>query len=218
MIAAYPKQMCTAVVPVTPVERALQRCDTELPGLLRPGLHVRLVDLDDVGARGEQVDDLVVDGAGVGQRQLGRVCVEVVLGLLRHRERPGHGDLDRPARCWRAETRCRAPAPGAYARSARPRAAPDWARRCGRARCRDCRCRRRPARWQTGWSSSPGELSPSVMMSSPARSWSRIAIRVASSWACSRYCGSTRHSSVARTRGGNRWRSRSRSISQSGWA
>ena len=64
------------------VERALQRCDAELPGLLRPGLHVRLVDLDDVGARGEQVDDLVVDGSGVGQCQLGRVCVEVVLGLL----------------------------------------------------------------------------------------------------------------------------------------
>ena len=56
------------------------------------------------------------------------------------------------------------------------------------------------------------------MMSSPARSWSRIAISVASSCASSRYCGSTRHSSVARTRGGKRPRRRSRSISQSGWA
>lgn len=41
---------------------------------------------------------------------------------------------------------------------------------------------------------------------------------VASSWACSRWRGSTRHSSVARTRGGKRPRRRSRSISQSGCA
>ena len=57
------------------------------------------------------------------------------------------------------------------------------------------------------------------MMSRPARSWSRIASSVASSCACSRYSGSTRHSSLARTRGGKRPRElRSRSISQSGWA
>src|SRR6478672_806919 len=55
-------------------------------------------------------------------------------------------------------------------------------------------------------------------MSSPARSWSRIATSVASSWASSRYLGSIRHSSFARTRGGKRSRSRARSISQSGCA
>jgi hypothetical protein len=56
-----------------------------------------------------------------------------------------------------------------------------------------------------------------VMMSSPARSWSRIARIVASSNACSRHSGSTRHSSVARTRGGKRPASLTLSISQSGW-
>src|SRR3954466_850584 len=55
-------------------------------------------------------------------------------------------------------------------------------------------------------------------MSSPARSWSRIARRVASSWASSMNAGSTRQSSRARTRGGKRSRSLSRSSSQEGWA
>src|SRR3954454_3308205 len=55
-------------------------------------------------------------------------------------------------------------------------------------------------------------------MSRPARSWSRIARRVASSWASSMNAGSTRQSSRARTRGGKRSRSLSRSSSQEGWA
>src|SRR4051794_20074919 len=54
------------------------------------------------------------------------------------------------------------------------------------------------------------------MMSSPARSWSRMASRVASFCACSRYSGATRQSSRARTRGGNRPASFARSISHSG--
>src|SRR4051794_2376002 len=55
-------------------------------------------------------------------------------------------------------------------------------------------------------------------MSRPARSWSRIARRGASSWASSMNAGSTRQSSRARTRGGKRSRSLSRSSSQEGWA
>ena len=65
-----------------PVERPLERRDAVVPGLLRPRLHVRLVDLDDIRPRGEQVGDLVVDGAGIDQRQLALVVVEVVLRLL----------------------------------------------------------------------------------------------------------------------------------------
>src|ERR1044071_2746590 len=54
------------------------------------------------------------------------------------------------------------------------------------------------------------------MMSSPARSMSAIASRVASSCAASRNRGSTRHSSRIRTRGGPCDVSISRSMSQSG--
>src|SRR5687767_13574766 len=53
-------------------------------------------------------------------------------------------------------------------------------------------------------------------MSSPASSCARMAIRLASSCASSRYCGGMRHSSRARTRGGKRPASFARSISQSG--
>src|SRR6185369_9748632 len=55
------------------------------------------------------------------------------------------------------------------------------------------------------------------MMSRPASSCSRIASRVASSWARARNSGATRHSSRARTRGGKRPARRARSISHSGW-
>ena len=79
--------MWTAVVPVDAVERAVERREPVLARLLGPRLHVGLVDLHDVGAGGEEVVDLVVDGAGVGQRELGVRLVVVVLGLLRHRER-----------------------------------------------------------------------------------------------------------------------------------
>src|SRR4051794_37516796 len=54
------------------------------------------------------------------------------------------------------------------------------------------------------------------MMSRPARSWSRMASKVASFCACSRYSGATRQSSLARTRGGKRPASFARSISHSG--
>ena len=74
-------------------ERAVDRLQAVLPRLLRPRLHVGLVDLDDVGAGGEQVLDLGVDGGGVVERHLLLARVEIVLRLLRHGEGPGHGDL-----------------------------------------------------------------------------------------------------------------------------
>ena len=79
-------------------ERAFERRQAELSRLLGPRLHVGLVDLHDVGPCREEVDDLVVDGAGVGEGELALARVGVVLGLLRHRERAGHGDLDQPVR------------------------------------------------------------------------------------------------------------------------
>ena len=47
---------------------------------------------------GEEVDDLVVDSAGVCEGELGLARVRVVLSLLRHREWAWDGDLDRVAR------------------------------------------------------------------------------------------------------------------------
>ena len=75
MIAAYPKQRCTAVVPVTPSTARASAVEAVLPGLVRAGLHVRLVDLHDVGTGGEEVEDLLVDGRGVVEGELALVVV-----------------------------------------------------------------------------------------------------------------------------------------------
>ena len=77
-------------MPVDAFERPVDRRDRVLAGGLGSGLEIRLVDLDHVGAGRLQVARLVVDRGGVGERQLRRVAVEVVLRLLRHRERPGN--------------------------------------------------------------------------------------------------------------------------------
>ena len=77
-------------------ERAIERLEAELPRLLGPRLHVRLVDLDDVRAGGEQIADLGIERDRVIHgRQLAAAAVVVDLRLLRHRERPGHGHLHR---------------------------------------------------------------------------------------------------------------------------
>ncbi len=47
--------MCTAVVPVDSLEGAVERGEPVRVAPLGAGLHVRLVELHDVGARGEQV-------------------------------------------------------------------------------------------------------------------------------------------------------------------
>ena len=76
------------------VQRGVECGEAVLAGRLGPGLHVRLVDLDHVGAGGMQVLDLGVDRGGVRQRRRLEVGVVLVLRLLRHRERAGHGHLD----------------------------------------------------------------------------------------------------------------------------
>ncbi len=85
-----------------PVERTVECFETVLARLLRLRLHVRLVDLHDVGTRGEKIADLFVDRDSVGHRGrlFGRIVV--VLRLLSHREGTGHGHLDR-LRCMRAQ-------------------------------------------------------------------------------------------------------------------
>ena len=76
------------------LERAVDGLDRVPPGRLGTSLQVRLVDLDDVGAGRLQVSELLVDGLRVREREAALVAVVIVLRLLRHRERPGHGDLD----------------------------------------------------------------------------------------------------------------------------
>ena len=88
--------MWSAVVPVTPSSARAIACSPYSRAVVRPGLHVRLVDLHDVGAGGEEVLDLLVHRRGVAERHLLGARVEVVLRLLRHRERTGHGHLHRP--------------------------------------------------------------------------------------------------------------------------
>jgi hypothetical protein len=48
-----------------------------------------LVELDDIGARGLQVECLGIDGGGEVHRHLLVVLVELVFGLLRHGEGAG---------------------------------------------------------------------------------------------------------------------------------
>ena len=62
----------------------------------RACLQVRLVDLDDVGSRCLEIVKLLVDCSRVCEGEAPLVVVVVVLRLLRHRERTGHGDLDPP--------------------------------------------------------------------------------------------------------------------------
>ena len=71
------------------VEGAVDDLDRVLARLLRPRLHPRLVDLDHVGARGEEVADLLVDRDGEVHRERADVAVVLVDGLLAHGERAG---------------------------------------------------------------------------------------------------------------------------------
>jgi tetratricopeptide (TPR) repeat protein len=77
-------------------QRPVDRPDAVAPRPVRVGLQVRLVELDDVRPGREQVPDLLADRLGVGHGERLGAAVEVVLRLQRHRERPGHGDLDGP--------------------------------------------------------------------------------------------------------------------------
>ena len=81
-----------------PVERPLERRHPVLPRLLRAGLEIGLVDLHHVRPCVEQVADLLVHGRRVRQRSARVIGIMLVLRLLGHRERPGHGHLDGPIR------------------------------------------------------------------------------------------------------------------------
>jgi hypothetical protein len=77
-------------------ERALDRLECVLPRVLGAGLQVGLVDLHDVGSRGDEIAQFLVHRLRVCQRERPEILVVVVLRLLAHRERPRDGDADRP--------------------------------------------------------------------------------------------------------------------------
>ncbi len=203
--------------PSTPSSARFSASSPKTPRLVRPGLHVGLVDLHDVRAGREQVADLGVDRRRVVQgRQLAAAAVVIDLRLLRHRERARHRHLDAPARvtlqeCEVLDAHRVLAADGADDARHRIRDA-----RCDRARCPGCRDRHLRAPSRSGWNSSRGESRRRSRCRCPASSCARIARMVASSCASASYGSGIRHSSRARTRGGNRPASFCRSISQSG--
>ena len=71
-------------------ERAVQRLQPVFARLLRARLHVRLVDLHDIGACRKQVPNLLVHRGRVIHRRFLRRLVEVVLRLLRYGEGAGN--------------------------------------------------------------------------------------------------------------------------------
>ena len=76
--------------------RPVDRGDAEPPRLVRIGLQERLVELDHVGARREQLLDFFVQRDGAVDGDGGLVLVVLVEQLLRHGERAGNRDPDRP--------------------------------------------------------------------------------------------------------------------------
>ncbi len=68
--------------PFHAVQCGVECLEAEFARLLRPRLHVGLVNLNNVGAGGEQIFDLGVYCVGVVQRHLFFVLVEIVLRLL----------------------------------------------------------------------------------------------------------------------------------------
>src|SRR4029453_17162372 len=65
------------------------------PRLFGTGLHIGLVDLNNVGARRKEIFDFLIHRGRVVHREFFFILVEVVLSLLRHRVRAGNGNLDR---------------------------------------------------------------------------------------------------------------------------
>ena len=76
------------------VERAIDHLDAVLARLVGARLHVRLVDLDDVGAGAKEVLDFLIQRGCVAHRHRFLILVEIVLRLLRHGEGAGDGDFD----------------------------------------------------------------------------------------------------------------------------
>ena len=75
-------------------ERGADGVEAEGARLFRPCLHIGLVDLDIIGAGREQILDLGIDRDRIIMGELGLVGIMIVLGLLRHGEGAGDGDLD----------------------------------------------------------------------------------------------------------------------------
>ena len=72
----------------------MNRLQAKVAGFFRPRLHVRFIDLHYVGAGGEQVQYFLIYRGGVVHGHRGFAGIEIVLRLLRHRERARHGDLN----------------------------------------------------------------------------------------------------------------------------
>ncbi len=197
------------------VERSLQPVQPDLAGLVRTRLHIGLVDLHDVGAGREQILDLRVHRRGVVEHHLLLVLVEIVLRLLRHRKGTGDGDLDRALGIGAQELHVAHldwMLAAYFAGDAR-----HWIGMAGAVE--------RGAgivdvdAFQRGGEAVGVALAPLLAVGDDVEAGALLVAdcdSVASSCACSRYSGATRHSSRARTRGGKRPASLLRSISQSG--
>src|SRR5262245_29688489 len=76
------------------IQGTIQSSETVATRLLGPGLHVRLVDLNEVGAGRKEIFDFFIHRRGVVHRNVFFILVEVVLSLLRHRVRARDSNLD----------------------------------------------------------------------------------------------------------------------------
>ena len=148
------RSTCAAPSSRHALERARDRLERVLARVVGARLEVRLVDLDDVRAGGDEVAQLLVHRLRVGERERAQVRVVVVLRLLAHRERAGDGDADRPRRERPQELGV------AHLHLARAPDRPDDARhrdsdaRSGRAPSPARRGRAPRARWRSSSSSS----------------------------------------------------------------
>ena len=77
------------------LERPIEGGHSKRARLLGPSLHVRLIDLYDIGAGVEEIADFLVHSGGIVHRcKFATSSVVVDLRLLRHCERPWHRHLD----------------------------------------------------------------------------------------------------------------------------
>ena len=91
--------------PGDPFQGAIDSRDAVFSGAIGPGLQIGLVQLDEVGAGGLDVTQLLVDDGGVRHREARRVTVVLVLRQRGQRERAGYRDLDRAVRLPSQERR-----------------------------------------------------------------------------------------------------------------
>ena len=201
--------------PGNTVEGPVDRRQCQAPRLFGTGLHPRLVELDHIGPGGLQIAGLGIDRRGVIHHQLFLVFVVFVLGLARHRERAGQGDLDLAigvaaqeldiAHFDRPQPADRADDARHDNGSARP---PADSRRVVEVDPGEC-CRK-AVRIAFAADLAVGDDVDAGAFHVADREHRRIVLRLFEKGA------GTRQSSCARTRTGGKWVSLSRSISQSG--